>query len=440
MDGEVLTILRDLVSISTINDPIRGIKPSIDAVKYIKEFMDKYGIESHIIESNGYYSIVGSVGSGEPQLMFLAHYDVVPTEGQNWSYDPFKLTVVDGKAYGRGALDDKSNVAAFMIALKELSNLKPNRRVLFAFTGDEEISGENGAYLIVKKLLNEGSLPKYLINGDGSNHTVICRRRKVFEALIRVPKKLKVVKGARYNRIFTSHYPVSQHAHAAYFIAGVDIHPLLSASVFVREVNAYVSRLNGDFVKSNVIPQSINLEYVVPQSSGDEYSVDLGLTDLVRSLITISKAPVNTKAFSEYGVSISPNFYYIDDKHNLVLDIRAMSTKELVEESIKTVLKELHIDAELYVKSDVGGYMNTLRDNELVLAFEEVLNNLNLNYVVGEGAGASDSRYLVIYGVNAVDFGPVGGNMHGSDEYVDLTSLMVLPKIYLEVTKKIIFR
>ncbi|MCX8185947.1 MAG: M20/M25/M40 family metallo-hydrolase [Sulfolobales archaeon] len=439
MEEEVVSILSDLVSIPTVNDPVRGIKPSIDAARYIHEYLARHSIESKIVESDGFYSVIGSVGSGDPQLMFLAHYDVVPVEGQSWNYDPFKLTIVDGKAFGRGSLDDKSNVAAFMVTLKELSKLNISKKILFAFTGDEEVSGENGAHLIVKDLLNTNSLPKYLVNGDGANHTVIYRRRKIFEVLMRVPKKLKVVKGSRYTKSFNSYYPVSQHAHAAYFVAGVDVHPLLSASVFVREMKAYVSRLCGNFVKSNVVPQFIDLEYVIPERSGDECIVDLGLTDLVRGLIAITKMPIAVKAFSEYGISINPNVYYFNDMHNLVFDVRAMSTKELVLDAFKAALKELPIDAEVYVQSDVGGYMNTSRSCLLIKAFEEVLNGLDLRYTVGEGAGASDSRYFVIHGVDAVDFGPVGGGMHGSDEYVDMSSLKMLPKVYLEVAKKVLF-
>lgn len=435
---EVLSILMHLVSIPSVSDPVRGIKPSVDTVKYIYDFLTRYGIDSSIIESNGYYSIMGSVGVGEPYIMLLAHYDVVPVEGQDWSYDPFKLNIVSDRAYGRGALDDKSNVAAFMIVLKELSRLNLNRKVLFAFTGDEEVGGENGAQLIVEKLVSSGSLPRYLINGDGANHTVICRRRKVFEVILRVPKKSVIVRGVRGFKTFLANYPVSQHAHAAYFIVGVDTHPLLSASVFTRESNIYITQLSGNFVKSNVVPQYVNLEYVMPNPSGNEHSVDTGLTDLIKSVLILSKIPINVKAFSEYGVSITPNMYFFDGKHNLILDVRAMSSKEAIEESFKEVLNEISLDAELLVRSDVGGYMNTCRDGVLVKAFEEALTNFNLSYRVGEGAGASDSRYFIVYGVNAVDFGPLGGGMHGSNEYVDVSSLKALPKIYLEVIKKLL--
>lgn len=39
------------------------------------------------------------------------HLDVVP-EGEDWDYDPYGGEIVDGKIYGRGALDDKGPAIA----------------------------------------------------------------------------------------------------------------------------------------------------------------------------------------------------------------------------------------------------------------------------------------------------------------------------------------
>jgi len=160
---DVVKVLSDLISFPSVNDPVRGIKPSYDIVKYIYEFLSNYGIDVSILEFNGYYSIFGSVGDGEPYVMLLAHYDVVPADVSRWSYDPFKPTLANDRLYGRGALDDKSNVAAMMVALAELSKLRLNRKVLYAFTGDEEVGGEYGALQIVKKLVSDGLLPKYFL-------------------------------------------------------------------------------------------------------------------------------------------------------------------------------------------------------------------------------------------------------------------------------------
>jgi len=436
---DVVKVLSDLISFPSVNDPVRGIKPSYDIVKYIYEFLSNYGIDVSILEFNGYYSIFGSVGDGEPYVMLLAHYDVVPADVSRWSYDPFKPTLANDRLYGRGALDDKSNVAAMMVALAELSKLRPNRKVLYAFTGDEEVGGEYGALQIVKKLVSDGLLPKYLINGDGANHVVICRRRKIFEVVVEVPKEFEVIRGRKGIKTFNTYYPVSQHAHAAYFIPSVDSHPLVCTSVLIKELDAYVTSIEGKFLKSNVVPPSVTVEYVVPEDSGNEVRVDLGLTKLIKTVSTLVRTPIHVKAFSEFGISITPNMYISDThKHVLVLDVRVMSTKELVSQAFTEVVNELIPEAKVDVRTDTGGFVNTPKNSRLVNVFTEVLSNLSVKYSVGEGAGASDSRFFTPYNVEVVDFGAIGGGMHGDDEYVDIKSLRILPKVYSEVIKKLL--
>ncbi len=434
--NEVLDLLSQLVSINTVNDPIKGVKPSRDAVEFISEWLNKYGVNSEIIESNGYYSVFGVIGEN-PKVMFLAHYDTVPVVRDRWSYDPFKLTIIGERAYGRGALDDKSNVTAIMIALRELK--EKGVSVVFALTGDEEIGGANGARVVVEKLVREGYSPKYLINGDGAGMQVIIRRRKAFKALIKVGSNEKTVKGHVKTTRFTAHYPIVQRAHAAYFTPGVDTHPLLMASSFVREHRVYVKELRGTFIKSNVIPPEVELVYVEPDpSASEEVVVDIGLTELIKNLLPLSRVVVKTRAYSEYGVSITPNMYESENNmHRVVFDIRAMSIREDVEEAFREAVEELLPNADLKVTTGVGGYLYTSRDSTIVKVFTEVLREHGYKPLLGEGAGASDSRYFVNTIKEIIDFGPRGGGMHGDNEYVLIKDLEALPKIYVKVAEKL---
>lgn len=82
-----------------------------------------------------------SINAFESKLGILGHVDVVG-EGQNWSTDPYKAVVIDGKMYGRGTSDDKGPVIAAMYALaavKELGfPLKYNTKLI---VGTDEESG-----------------------------------------------------------------------------------------------------------------------------------------------------------------------------------------------------------------------------------------------------------------------------------------------------------
>ena len=57
-------------------------------------------------------------GSGAPHFGFAGHLDVVPP-GAGWASDPFAPEINGGLLYGRGAVDMKSSIAAFVAAAAE---------------------------------------------------------------------------------------------------------------------------------------------------------------------------------------------------------------------------------------------------------------------------------------------------------------------------------
>ena len=52
-----------------------------------------------------------------------------------------------------------------------------------------------------------------------------------------------------------------------------------------------------------------------------------------------------------------------------------------------------------------------------------------------EAAGASDSRYFSPHGSQAIDYGPLGGGVHGPDEYVELDALGKAVEFYRRVAE-----
>lgn len=434
MRDELLRLLSDLVSINTVNDPVRRVRPGREAPELIRSWLESNGLAAKIIESRGYYSVLASTG-GKPCVMFMAHYDVVPP-GPGWSSDPFTLIVRGDRAYGRGVADDKGNVAALMLAAREVAKKNLGCGALFAFTGDEEIGGKNGAYVIAKRLSESGEMPQYLINADGTGASPIIRRRKGFRAIVRVRREEVSARGTLKKAGFRALYPLSQHSHAAYFLPGVDTHPVIWASAFVRERRVLAHSLDGEFVKGNVVPPRAMLEYV---DEGDsEVVADAGLTRLLRAIYPLVRAPIRTEAFSEYGVSITPNMYSFDgEEHELALDIRAMSDAEAVEEALREVVNAVLPEAYLEVRTGPGKYLNTPPTARLV---QEALNALmeeGFNPEPIEGAGASDSRYFTDKVREAIDMGPIGGNVHGPNEWVDISSLERLTRVYARLAERL---
>ncbi len=434
--NELINLLSKLVEINTVNNPLSGLKPKPEAARFIRDYLVDYGLNPEVIESNGYYTVYECIGEGKPIAALIAHYDTVPFNEEEWSYHPLKLTVKGDRGYGRGALDDKSNVAALMIMLREIARSKSKFRICYAFTGDEEIGGYNGARVVADKLARENKLPKYLINADGHGMKVIARRRGVFKLIVSCRESPGRVKGFVEKRLFKSNYPVKQHSHAAYFIPGVDTHPLIAASTYAREYELLARSLRGSFLKENVIPSTVEVEFVNPESRGSEQLYDECLTRILLALEALSRVQLPVEKPSEYGVSITPNMYTLENGiHKLVFDIRAMiSDKGRIERVFREVVEELGYELDVEVKGS-GEYQYTPRDSIIIKAFMKALELNDLKPKVAEGAGASDSRHFTRYGVEAVDFGPYGGGLHGVNEFVVISSLAKLPRIYFDVLK-----
>ncbi|MEM8556700.1 MAG: acetylglutamate kinase [Bacteroidota bacterium] len=87
-------------------------------------------------------NVVVHLGTGDDVLLLNSHLDVVPPSSDH-PYPPFEPTVVDGKVYGRGAVDAKASGAAMLTALLTLARdgCEPTGgRVVVALTACEEAS------------------------------------------------------------------------------------------------------------------------------------------------------------------------------------------------------------------------------------------------------------------------------------------------------------
>jgi len=87
-------------------------------------------------------------------LLLTPHMDTVPV-GQGWKYHPFGKQIQGGRIYGRGATDDKGNLAVCMEVIRSLveDKVKLKRDVIMAATVDEETGSHDGIIPLLKKKL-----------------------------------------------------------------------------------------------------------------------------------------------------------------------------------------------------------------------------------------------------------------------------------------------
>lgn len=428
----LLDLLTNLVAIDSVNDPAHDRRPTRECPDFIQAELRDRGVSSEVQEWEGLYTVQGKVGPGAPQVLLMSHYDVVPPGRKTrWRHPPLTLTVEEDRAYGRGAVDDKGNVAAIISALPDIAE-RAAGGVAFAITGDEELGGHQGA-----ARLGEALHPQYVVNGDGIDLQIINRRRNYFWLRVTVPPAPRRTRGETETVRFPTETRGRDTRHSAYFIPGVDSHAFLAGAYHVLRWDLTAARLGGSFVKENVIPDEVEIDLVREARGGSNLVVDDNLTALLKALIPLSRMAFPTDE-SVYGINALPNTYTRDAAgHHVTLDVRAMTVDvEPVERAAKAILAEMLPLGT--VETIVGaGCLRTAVDSPLVRTAKRVATNLGIPPRVVERQGSSDSRFFSPRGVQCIDFGPQGGNLHGPNEYVVVSSLERTEKFYTELVTQL---
>jgi acetylornithine deacetylase/succinyl-diaminopimelate desuccinylase-like protein len=126
------------------------------AAEYLKEVLDQNGIPARILfkDPERPNVLARLKGSGRKRpLLLLAHIDTVTVDATKWRFPPFSATRDGGYVYGRGAIDDKDNLAAALMTMVLLKrhNVPLDRDVIFlAESGEEGASNLGIGYMMAE--------------------------------------------------------------------------------------------------------------------------------------------------------------------------------------------------------------------------------------------------------------------------------------------------
>ncbi|WP_455367904.1 M20 family metallopeptidase [[Eubacterium] cellulosolvens] len=155
------SLLQKLVEIDTNVETKKGYK---DIIEIFAVESERSGLSYKVYDAKhetgqniSYPSIVIEYNVHAPlTVLVAAHYDTVPP-GKGWKHDPFKLTIESGKAYGRGACDDKGDIVAAFSTLKSIKKMGGSKyNVKFAITPEEEVGGDLGLGYLIRNNLIKG--------------------------------------------------------------------------------------------------------------------------------------------------------------------------------------------------------------------------------------------------------------------------------------------
>ena len=97
-------------------------------------------------------------------LLMIGHMDVVEADPKDWMRDPFVPVEENGYIFGRGAEDNKYDVAMMVATLAQLKKegWRPRRTVTLLLSGDEETD-----MATTRALASQYQDAEMLLNGDG---------------------------------------------------------------------------------------------------------------------------------------------------------------------------------------------------------------------------------------------------------------------------------
>jgi succinyl-diaminopimelate desuccinylase len=148
---EIVQIVCDLVRQNTVNPP--GNEHICKDI--VTRCMQSLGMEVSFYEKEpGRTNVVGRIGSGSKSIGFVSHMDVVPPgELEQWNTPPFEPTIIEGRIYGRGTLDDKGSFACAYSACKAFLAENPNfdGTIYLIAAADEEVGSELGIIYLVEE-------------------------------------------------------------------------------------------------------------------------------------------------------------------------------------------------------------------------------------------------------------------------------------------------
>jgi succinyl-diaminopimelate desuccinylase len=102
-------------------------------------------------------------GGGGTHLGFAGHLDVVPS-GEGWGRDPFAPEIRGGLLFGRGAVDMKGGIAAFVAACGEVRDHRGS--ISLIITGDEEGPALHGTRALMAWMAERSIRPDMILIGE----------------------------------------------------------------------------------------------------------------------------------------------------------------------------------------------------------------------------------------------------------------------------------
>jgi succinyl-diaminopimelate desuccinylase len=368
MKQTYLDTAKELISFRTTNQNCEELSR---VISFVERYFSGTGASIKKYESGGKTSlVVGTEDALSYDVILCGHLDVVPAHASS-----FTPEVKNGRLYGRGACDMKSEIAVMMQIMREVLLEKKENPALpsvaLMLTTDEEVGGKNGAGYLVNHV--GYSARAVLIPDAGmSPENIIVRSKGVL--------------------------------HLKLTARGISAHgsrPWLGLNAIEKVMKAYFA------IKEDLENKDGEKITEAFDDGEEEYWYHTCSIGAISGGIAANQIPDHAEAF---------------------VDIRFTENMEL--ENIIERIKMLAEGCDTDVVTEGEASIVSVKDNFLCRYAAIVREITGKECSYGRTHGSDDGRYFTKKGMPVLSSCPVSNGRHSEEEWVDIASLEDFYKIY----------
>ncbi len=350
------------------------------ALTLLQELLKQNGFKCTRVPRGKVDNLFARWGEGRNGVTFgfNGHTDVVPVGDLNaWSVDPFGAEQKEGFIYGRGSVDMKSGVAAFVAAAIDfVKSSPPDGSIVIAITGDEEGDAIDGTTALLDWMKKNNEQIDHCLVGEPT-----CP--ETFGDMIKIGRRGSLT---------------------AFFTAkGVQGH------------SAY------PHLAKNPIPAMVRLMDGLADHELDQGTEHFDPSNLAITTIDTGN-PVNNVIPGQIKATVNIRF---NDAHS------GQSLSDWIMEQTNRVAHQTGIEFSVDIKRSGESFLTPPGQLSSIIS-NAVHAETGKTPALSTTGGTSDARFVKDI-CPVVEFGLVGKRMHGVDERVEVEQIHSLKAVYTRI-------
>ncbi len=200
---ESVSLTQDLVQIESASENEE------EVIRYAQNWFENYNVPSELDayqsendrgeEITMYNLEVGDVENSE--MIIAAHLDTVEFDEGNWEEsEPLSGEITEGKLYGRGSADTKSNAAAAMVAVRNAYERFERPNVALVLESDEE-KKFRGAERFLSRYENEDIDAEFCVMCEPEDLDIITAHNGLYHANVDINRELDRTHGSKVHMV-----------------------------------------------------------------------------------------------------------------------------------------------------------------------------------------------------------------------------------------------